>query len=147
LRATGHQYKEIAEITGDSRTRVSQLIRRANEHIREALEDLETEAMLPQRAERLRELEDSPPTWLTREIGRPPRDSRRRRHAYATRVLSWRRAALAIDDYRRRTGFDSDVHALGLRPRDESLAEAFDAAVRAIEVVGQLRASCRELGG
>ena len=29
LRATGHRYSEIQEITGDSRTRVSQLIRRA----------------------------------------------------------------------------------------------------------------------
>ena len=41
LRATGHRYSEIQEITGDSRTRVSQLIRRANEHIREALQELE----------------------------------------------------------------------------------------------------------
>src|SRR5215208_4672606 len=40
LRATGHRYSEIQEITGDSRTRVSQLIRRANEQIRAALEEL-----------------------------------------------------------------------------------------------------------
>lgn len=118
-----------------------------DEHLREALEEHGAAVTLPPRAERLRELEDSPPTWLAPEIGRPPRGSRRGRHAYATRLLSWRRAALAIEDYRRLTGFNSEDHALGLRPREESLAESFDAAVRAIEVVGQLRAMCRDLGG
>ena len=146
LQATGHRYSEISQITGDSRTRVSQLIRRANEHIREALEDLEGEATLPPRAARLRELEDSPPRWLLREIGRPPRGSQRRRHAYATRLLNWRRAALAIENYRQLTGFTSQERALGLRPREESLAEAFDAAVRASEEVGRERAACRDLG-
>jgi hypothetical protein len=68
LRATGHRYSEIQEITGDSRTRVSALIRRANEHIREALDELEA-SELPSvpRAERLRELESAPPHWLRQE--------------------------------------------------------------------------------
>src|SRR5215217_9571140 len=80
LRATGHRYSEIQEITGDSRTRVSQLIRRANEQIREALQELDVNTTpAPARAERLRQLESSPPEWLSQEIGRPPR-SRGGRH-------------------------------------------------------------------
>jgi hypothetical protein len=99
----------------------------------------------PQRAIRLRELEESPPNWLVRELGRPPVKHRLQR-AYATRILSWRRAALAIESYRDLAGFDSADQALGLRPRDERSAEAFDAAVRAIEIVGRERAACRDLG-
>src|SRR3954447_16104820 len=73
LRATGHRYSEIQEITGDSRTRVSQLIRRANEQIRAALEELDApETIAPPRAVRLQELEAAPPQWLRHEIGRPP---------------------------------------------------------------------------
>jgi RNA polymerase sigma factor (sigma-70 family) len=146
LRATGHRYSEIQEITGDSRTRVSQLIRRANDHIREALQELEAaQVTLPPRAERLRELESSPPKWLTREIGRPPR-ARGGRQGYATQLLSWRRAALAIEDYRQLTGFDSDVRALGIRPKDEPHTRAFDAAQRAIDNVTWQRSCCRGLG-
>src|SRR4051812_49454890 len=72
LRATGHRYREIQEITGDSRTRVSQLVRRANEHMANALEELEpTEGEPHPRAARLRQLETSPPTWRQREIRKP----------------------------------------------------------------------------
>src|SRR3954468_2323184 len=91
LRATGHRYSEIQEITGDSRTRVSQLIRRANEQIRDALRELDVDTSpAPPRAERLRQLESSPPEWLREEIGRPPR-SRGGRRANASRLLDWRR--------------------------------------------------------
>ena len=146
LRATGHRYSEISEITGDSRIRITQLVRRANDHIREALQELEDPvASLPPRAIRLRELEDAPPNWLVREIGQPP-VKRKRQRAYATRMLSWRRAALAIETYRELTRFDSQDRALGLRPRDEHSAEAFDAAVHAIETVNRERAACRNLG-
>ena len=72
LRATGHRYREISEITGDSRTRVSSLVRRANDYIREALQEINSaEVATPPRAERLHELEASPPDWLLHEIGRP----------------------------------------------------------------------------
>lgn len=146
LRATGHRYSEIQEITGDSRTRVSQLIRQANYRTREALQELEAaETAMPPRAERLRQLESSPPAWLTREIGRPPR-GRGGRDGYATRLLGWRRAALAIEDYRQLTGFDSVVHAFGVRPGPEPLAQAFDAAQQAVENFAQQRSSCRSLG-
>lgn len=145
LRATGHRYSEISEVTGDSRTRISQLVARANDCIREVLEELDDPGMsVPQRATRLRQLEESPPNWLVRELGRPP-VKRRHQRAYATRILSWRRAALAIETYRDLACFDSEDRALGLRPRDERSAEAFDAAVRAIEIVGRQRATCRDL--
>src|SRR5215218_6027216 len=131
LRATGHRYSEIQEITGDSRTRVSQLIRRANEQIREALQELEVDTRPPPpRAERLHQFESSPPEWLRQEIGPPPR-SRGGRRANASRLRDWRRAALAIEDYRVLTGFDSEVRALGVRPGDEPSARAYDLARRA----------------
>ena len=38
LRATGLHYTEIAEITGDSRSRVAQLVRRSNERLHEAID-------------------------------------------------------------------------------------------------------------
>ena len=81
-----HRYSEIQEITGDSQSRVSALVRRANDRIHEALQELAEELPTPPRAERLRELESSPPRWLTREIGRPPR-GRGGREGYATRLL------------------------------------------------------------
>ena len=145
LRATGHRYSEIQEITGDSQSRVSALVRRANDRIHEALQELAEELPTPPRAERLRELESSPPRWLTREIGRPPR-GRGGREGYATRLLIWRRAALAIDDYRELTGFDSEVQALGVRPRPEPYAQAFDAAQRAVDNVAHQRSCSRGLG-
>src|SRR5829696_2293760 len=37
LRASGLHYAEIAEITGDSRSRVTQLVRRSNEKLQEAI--------------------------------------------------------------------------------------------------------------
>ena len=146
LRATGHQYRDISEMTGDSLTRVSSLVRRANDHIRDALLELHaTEVTTHPRAACLHELEASPPDWLLQEIGRPPR-SHGGRQGYATRLLDWRRAALSIEDYRKLTGFDSQVRALGLRPRDEAPAQAFDAAVHAVEIVNRQRARCQELG-
>src|SRR5215211_1898796 len=146
LRATGHRYSEIQEITGDSRTRVSQLIRRANEQIREALQELEVDTRPPPpRAERLHQFESSPPEWLRQEIGPPPR-SRGGRRANASRLRDWRRAALAIEDYRVLTGFDSEVRALGVRPGDEPSARAYDLARRAIDTLLEHRLSCRGLG-
>ena len=145
LRATGHRYNEIQEITGDSRTRVSQLIRRANEYIREALHEIQAaEVANPPRAERLRELETSPPEWLKQAIGRPP-SGNGGRTGYATRLLDWRRAALAIEDYRQLAGYDSEVRGLGIRPSEQPLTRAFDHANRAIDTVLQHR-HCRELG-
>jgi hypothetical protein len=120
-------------------------VRRANDYIREALQEIDAaEVATPPRAERLHELEASPPDWLLHEIGRPPR-SRGGRQGFATRLLDWRRAALSIDDYRKLTGFDSQVGALGIRPREEVFAEAYDAAVHTVEIVNRERLRCHEL--
>jgi hypothetical protein len=133
LRAAGVRYRDIGAITGDSPTRVDQLVLSANDRIHEILTRMkEDERGLPPRAMRLRELEDSAPDWITAEVGRPPR-VHNRRVASAGRLLAWRRAALAIDDYRNLTGFDASDHALGQRPADPAAARAFDLARRAIE--------------
>jgi hypothetical protein len=63
------------------------------------------EALRPEaspRAARVRELEDHPPKWLTEAIGRAPG----RNKSSSGVVLAWRRAALAIDDYRRAQGVE-----------------------------------------
>lgn len=67
-------------------------------------------------------------------LGRVPR-SHDRRASTATRLLAWRRAALAIDDYRRLTGFHEQDRAIGSRPAAESAARAFDVAQRAVDAL------------
>ena len=122
---------EVAEIPGVTTARVNYLLRRASEKLDEmatrrseqdrpvALGDLDDllvgdrEPASP-RAARLRELEDDPPKWLMEAIGRAP--SRNKTSAYA--VLAWRRAALAIDDYRRDHGWQSNKVALGPQPAE-----------------------------
>src|SRR4051812_2497650 len=96
LRATGHSHAQIQEVTGLSRTRVGQLVQHPHEGLWEAaaVRHRAETAQAP-RSERLRALEDDPPAWLVETLGRPPggRDQ-------ATRILLWRRAAIALDDYR-----------------------------------------------
>ena len=145
LRGTGLPYRDIAEITGDSVSRVGVLVTRANDQMRRTLEaELDQERDLPPRARRLRELEDAPPTWLVAEIGPIPR-SKGRRESNATRTLFWRRAALAIDDYRAITGFADDKRGLGDRPADSASQRAFDVAVRAIEEINVRRRTSQDL--
>jgi hypothetical protein len=69
LRALGLRHADIGEITGDSPTRVYQLVTRANDRIHEILSERHhaTEPSSP-RAERLWALETDPPEWLTRHI-------------------------------------------------------------------------------
>lgn len=50
----------------------------------------------------------------------------------ATQLQAWRRATLAIDDYRRHYGRGSEADALGDLPRDERAARAYDLASTAI---------------
>jgi hypothetical protein len=47
-------------------------------------------------------------------------------------VLAWRRAALAIDDYRRDAGWVSKTVGLGPRPDDPATRRAYDSAERAV---------------
>ena len=99
LRATGFRYDQIAEVTGDSRTTVSRLVRRAHERIHDTIAaDQRAQRPSPGRAGRLEELERELPAWLTEAIGRPPGH---RAPIIGAVLLQWRRAALLIDDYRR----------------------------------------------
>ncbi len=148
MRAAGAPYREIGEITGDSERRVNQLVARANLGIYEVLGRMrDADRDLPPRARRLQELERTPPPWLTAEIGRPPR-SHNRRVAYANRLLAWRRAALAIDDYRAISRFDATGGKLGQRPSDPEQRRAFDLARRAIDGINaaKTQSRARELG-
>ena len=113
---------EVAEVLGISVARVNYLLRRASEKLDEMAtrrSEMERPVASP-RAARLRELEDDPPTWLTEAIGRAP--SRNKTSAYA--VLAWRRAALAIDDYRREHGWQLNKVALGPQPSDPAARRA-----------------------
>lgn len=144
LRASGLQYRDIGEITGDSPTRVNQLVADANRRIHTALGRMrDADRGLPPRAQRLRDLEQSPPSWLTAELGRPP--STTRREAHGQKLLAWRRAALAIDDYRKLTSFRAPDRAIGQRPTGSTASRAYDLAARAIATVQRGQSVEREL--
>jgi RNA polymerase sigma factor (sigma-70 family) len=146
LRALGADYSELQALLGVSHTRIAHLIRRANDRMRDAVARQEfLPEPLPPRAQRLHDLETAPPLWLTSAIGRPD-SSRGGRQGYATRLLAWRRAALAIDDYRALTGFAAEDAALGTRPSGERSARAYDAALRAIDALHQRRDASRSAG-
>jgi DNA-directed RNA polymerase specialized sigma24 family protein len=114
LRALGLRQTEIGEITGDSSTRVQQLISRANFEIYEVLDERAhaTDGASSPRAARLWELERSPPSWLSARIGRLPRSSRRA-IGQSIQRRAWRRAALALDDLRTAVGSDRFEQLLG----------------------------------
>jgi RNA polymerase sigma factor (sigma-70 family) len=144
LRAVGLPHREIGELTGDSPTRVHKLVTRANDRIQE----IQAARRRPDperspRAERLWQLESAPPQWLVEQIGAPTRLSRRMA-GETSRRRAWRRAALALDDYRELAG-DEAVKALSSEaPEDRELRAAHTLAVRAVDA---WRAEqCRELG-
>src|SRR3954453_1981363 len=100
LHVTGFTYAEIAELLGISHTRVNHYIDDANAIMRE-MHARSAPEQVPRtpRAVRLRQLEHSPPDWLLAAIGRIPGS------VMGPEVkLLWRRAALALDDYRRIAG-------------------------------------------
>jgi DNA-directed RNA polymerase specialized sigma24 family protein len=128
LWVTGFKYTEIQEQLGLTYTRVNHLMSEANKAIqteRHRAASLDPEG--PPRARRLRELESNPPAWLRAVIGRPPGMTRS-----AEALLLWRRAALAIDDYRREHAEHLKGEPLGSRPCDPRAARAYDVADRAI---------------
>jgi DNA-directed RNA polymerase specialized sigma24 family protein len=142
LQITGFSYHEIAEMRGLTYTRVNRLLTEANA----ALGDRQSRTVAarvegPPRAVRLDELEREPPEWLQRAIGRRPPiwDERRA-------VLAWRRAALAIDDYRRGYGRGLGDEPIGQRPTDHDAARAFDLARSAIERAVAARSTGRNRG-
>jgi hypothetical protein len=128
LAVTGLKYDEIQAMLGLTYTRVNRLMTEANttiqkERNRAALQDVEG----PPRAQRLAELEANPPKWLRAAIGGPPG-----KYAPVDATLSWRRAVLAIDDYRREHGAHLQDEPLGARPSDPRAARSYDLADRAI---------------
>jgi hypothetical protein len=125
----GHSYAAIEEITGDSQTRVGQLVRRANELLWDAAQARErAERPQPPRAARLQELERNPPQWLVQAIGRRPGRANHR----ASDLLLWRRAALALDDYRAQLGRGREAE-LVIAPDDPAEARMHRAAWRAAQ--------------
>lgn len=141
LRATGFRYDQIAEVTGNSMTTVSRLVRRANERIHDTIAENQRAQQPSQgRAGRLEQLENDPPSWLAAAIGRPPG---RRSAASAAVLLHWRRAALLIDDYRKQQGVRDADDAIGNRPADPDAARSYTLVAAAVERVHQVRHPCR----
>ena len=100
LWVTGFKYEEIQDQLGLTYTRVNRLMTEANHAIqKERLRAAPPREAVPVRAARLQELEGNPPRWLTNAIGRPPG-----KRVSAQITLPWRRAAFALDDYRREHG-------------------------------------------
>jgi hypothetical protein len=140
LRALGVRHAEISEITGDSPTRVGQLIATANARMSDYLNERSLEAdALPPRAKRLWELERDQPRWLTSRIGRAPQATRRQ-ISQSEKRRAWRRAALALDDYRTavvRRRFDE---AADIAPADPDHARLYDElARRAVDNLAHVR--------
>jgi DNA-directed RNA polymerase specialized sigma24 family protein len=139
LRALQFTKPEIASITGDSVGRVDKLISTASERIQQILD-----ARLPQlqqlapRAERLWSLENEPPGWLAARIGGPPRLSRKNGGTIEMR-RAWRRAAIALDDFRQTIGVeDFESHGLA-RPLAPALQAVHAKAMIAIDEYESLR--------
>jgi DNA-directed RNA polymerase specialized sigma24 family protein len=127
LFVTGFTYVEIQEQLGLTYTRVNHLISEANKAVHtERLRAGRLDVEGPPKARRLRELESKPPAWLKAAIGPAPGKHR------AEVTLSWRRAAIAIDDYRREYAPHLADAPLGARPVDPQAARAYDLADRAI---------------
>ena len=104
LRALGLRHSEIGELTGDSKTKVAQLVGRANLEIYDILAQRDHhERESSPRAERLWQLEHEQPKWLVDQLGRLPGRSRKS-VSVSTRQRAWRRAALALDDLRELAG-------------------------------------------
>jgi DNA-directed RNA polymerase specialized sigma24 family protein len=131
LRAFGLSHAEIVELTGASERRVQKLITEANHLIGEHLADRSyADTPSSRRAERLQWLEREPPAWLVAVIGPPIRPTVKRGGMEARR--DWRRAALAIDDYRSAVGADRFFTDRLEPPAERSLRYLYAAALYAI---------------
>src|SRR4051794_1990284 len=112
LRSQVTRHADVADVLGISAGRVAQLLQQVTVRLQERAEtraELERPVADP-RAARLRELEVDPPDWLIEAIGRAPTFNKSSSKA----ILAWRRAALAIDDYRHEHGWNHE--ALGVGP-------------------------------
>ena len=140
LRALGMRYSEIGEMTGDSATRVHQLVKRANARIDDILETRRSEQPQSPRAGLLQELEQQPPAWLTDKIGKMPGHVRADPGESAAR-RAWRRAALALNDFLQAAGTEALAKFDSAEPSNPALKALHGRASRAVE---ELR-ECREL--
>jgi hypothetical protein len=142
LRALGLRHAEISGITGDTPTRVAQLIAQANMRIYEHLEErsIDTRELSP-RAKRPWELERGQPRWLTSRIGRAPQSTRRSTSQGETR-RAWRRAALALDDYRTAIGRRRLEEAADVPPAEPDHARLHFLSRRAVDNLTHVRGRC-----
>jgi DNA-directed RNA polymerase specialized sigma24 family protein len=124
------RHRDVAELMGINTARVGQLMQQVGVRLQERAErraELERPVANP-RAACLRELQLEPPKWLTEAIGTEPTLGKSAGGA----VLAWRRAALAVDDYRRDGGWNSKSVGMGPKPDDPATRRAYDSAERAI---------------
>lgn len=140
LRLAGFRVNEIADIVGVSRTRADALLSEANAAMNQGRYERHIDPSSPPRVLRLSELERQPPAWLTSIIGRPPGASQ------PTTALAWRRAALAIDDYRAHCRLDALPAGLGERPAEPASAVRYDRARHHVERLREARAIGRYRG-
>jgi RNA polymerase sigma factor (sigma-70 family) len=138
LRLVGLKYKEIAGVLGVSYGRVDKLLAAADAHIHEQLIARQQVGSGPPRLQRLQALERESPLWLTRVIGRPPDVTR------GSRLLAWRRAALALDDYRSAVGRSRFEEGLGSPARSEDESRRRSVVLRAMERLDAARATGRD---
>jgi hypothetical protein len=89
------------------------------------------------RAERLWQLERHPPDWLAARIGKPCRTNKSESHAAARR--EWRRAAIALDDYRTAAGTEAFDAIDGEPPADQGLRRLHSVAVKSVAALERLR--------
>ena len=139
----GISHPEIVEATGFTPRRLQKLITQANYLMDEHVADRRhAEKPSSPRAERLYRLERETPAWLVAEIGPPVRPTVRRGGTEARR--DWRRAALALDDYRSAIGpkrFGTERLA---PPADRSLRHVYAAALFAVRDMARHRVASLE---
>ncbi|MDA0168374.1 sigma-70 family RNA polymerase sigma factor [Solirubrobacter taibaiensis] len=146
LRVLGFKHREISELTGDSMTRVNVLVRRVNDRLSDLHEDrLRQEPPVSGRAGRLRELEQEQPEWLTDRIGALPGHKRGSFAGESVKRRAWRRAALALDDYRAALGSEDLPELPMTPPTDPSLRTIVDRALRAVTELHLGRDSSRTI--
>jgi RNA polymerase sigma factor (sigma-70 family) len=114
LHAAGWRYADLAERLGVSHTRINRLLSRASAVMRE-IDMRELDVATSPRGQRLREVEDDPPSYIVAAIGRPPRADPKNGGQELRR--DWKRLVLAIEDYRTANGVTDQVLPLGVDER------------------------------
>jgi RNA polymerase sigma factor (sigma-70 family) len=133
LQLAGLKYNEIAEALGLSYTRVNALLAEGHAHVRGDVHAREATWSQHPRVARLQQLEEAPPQWLTNLLGKVPGSHR------SAALLAWRRAALAVEDYRVELGAQRLEDGLGTRPSRPDAARRYDRATDTIAHLQQSR--------